>query len=965
MRHNNSPLPLSAPVAPLTVCVVAHTHWDREWYHGAARFRQRLVALIDALLDGGASPEAPFLLDGQAVTLRDYLVVRPERATALSVALRKGAIEAGPWFVLADTLIPCGEALVRNLEAGARVLAQLGPVLPPPIAYCPDTFGHPAALPLLATGFGLTTAIVWRGAGGPRHPLTDTFRWRGLDGSEVLVHHLPPDGYEFGSALPVEPAAAAARWATLCALFAARAHTGVVLLLNGADHHALQPDLPAALDALQVAAERSTGIDAPHATIKRTTLTAFAARLHEAVRAEMLPTVYGELRDSSGYTWTLGGTLATRAHQKRRNARLERLLLRDVEPWLVLAWLRATSVRNTAAQSDAPTAAHRATSSHAPVCARLTLAQLPALLHAAWETLLETHPHDTLCGCSTDAVARAMEVRQDSVATQAVGLRHAALEAALGHDPIAARTARPSLDGAPLTPIVLRNCCARPRSGLAELTLIDTVADVRVGPGSDRVAPSPLRAPAAPAALSGLIVQTLSARLRHLRRESPQHYPDNDLVRAHRVLAWVPAVPALGVRVLVTPEDLVADCPPAPSAVTTDREADGITLRNGHVLLRAGVQGLDITVGERTIRDACWLESQTDGGDSYTPSLRGTPIRLRCASVTARLNGPLRASVRMVWVLTPDRIDDGVRSDLASASEAVGAARRGARRGSVRAVMDLELDAESTVVRCVLRGVNRRRNHQLRLVWRTDVVGGHTVADAAFGPVGRFPIEAPFSSHEQAAPTMPMHRWCTTANEQRGVTVIGDGLAEVHASDGAVSLTVLRAIGELSRADLPERPGHAGWPVATPQSQAQGRFRARSALLLHGPLTSDTLALIRDAVDDTLLPLMGNTWRDLEVHALAAPDSRAIAGPALIGDAFEASAVTLARAGNALILRAVNLTDAAAYGAWYLPSDGPWLVTPCRLDEVPLAPTERCGRELTFPAGPRETITLHVAHAEP
>src|SRR4051794_29817004 len=34
----------------LEVYVVAHTHWDREWYHPAERFRQRLVALIDELL---------------------------------------------------------------------------------------------------------------------------------------------------------------------------------------------------------------------------------------------------------------------------------------------------------------------------------------------------------------------------------------------------------------------------------------------------------------------------------------------------------------------------------------------------------------------------------------------------------------------------------------------------------------------------------------------------------------------------------------------------------------------------------------------------------------------------------------------------------------------------------------------------------------------------------------------------
>src|SRR6185437_15054558 len=35
----------------MDVHVVTHTHWDREWYHPAEHFRQRLVALVDELLD--------------------------------------------------------------------------------------------------------------------------------------------------------------------------------------------------------------------------------------------------------------------------------------------------------------------------------------------------------------------------------------------------------------------------------------------------------------------------------------------------------------------------------------------------------------------------------------------------------------------------------------------------------------------------------------------------------------------------------------------------------------------------------------------------------------------------------------------------------------------------------------------------------------------------------------------------
>ncbi|MFO0072320.1 MAG: hypothetical protein ACK55A_09530, partial [Gemmatimonas sp.] len=515
----------SAETPPLRVCVVAHTHWDREWYHVAPRFRQRLVALVDALL---ADSTGPFLLDGQAITLRDYLRVRPEAEPALRHALRTRRLEAGPWYVLADNLIPGGEALVRNLEAGARVLRQLE-ALPPRVAYCPDSFGHPAAMPMVAAEFGLPVAVVWRGVGGRTHPRTDRFRWQAPNGSTVLAHHLPPDGYEFGSALPVAHEAATRRWAELEALWRQRTEGTVALLLNGADHHAAQPDLAEAITALQQAA-------GPRAHVERTTLEEWAARLSAAAVPPSLPIVVGELRDSYGYTWTLAGTTGTRAHQKRRNARLERGLLRDVEPWLALLRLQPESAAH----------APRAAAALPDPAARLTMAQLPALLHCAWEELLATHPHDTLCGCSVDTVARSMELQQDLVAEQGQGLREAALQQLLGYDPVAARQHVADFDW---RRVVLRNRAPRSRGGIAEVTLFETLGDEPVGPGSAgaTVAEAPgtttgaLFAPPAP------VHQRLGTHRTRLRRESPQHYPDNDLVRAHRLLLWVPPVPALGI----------------------------------------------------------------------------------------------------------------------------------------------------------------------------------------------------------------------------------------------------------------------------------------------------------------------------------------------------------------------------------------------------------------------------------
>ena len=408
------------------VHVLAHTHWDREWYLPAGRFRQRLGALIDELLDHPA-PSAPFLLDGQAVVLDDYAELRPDRVARLAAALRDGTLEAGPWYVLADELIPSGEALVRNLLAGRRTLHRFG-AEPPRVLYSPDAFGHAAALPSIARGFGMEVVVAWRGYGGPRWPASDTVRWQSSDGSAVTLFHLPPDGYEFGSSLPVYATAAFERWRAMHAVLARRSRTGLLLIQNGADHHARQVGYDDAFRALVAAAAPTP--------VERVSLASFSAELLRRASRASLPTVRGELRDSYGYTWTLQGTFATRARQKRRNAQVERLLVRDAEPWAALA-------------------------------ARGGLGSRRHVTDAAWRTVLLSHPHDTLCGCSIDDVARAMDARLDDAMAQATGIRDDAVLALIGHDAVAARTRKPDWRSL----MLVRNRAARSRGGIAELEI--------------------------------------------------------------------------------------------------------------------------------------------------------------------------------------------------------------------------------------------------------------------------------------------------------------------------------------------------------------------------------------------------------------------------------------------------------------------------------------------------------------
>ena len=65
-----------------SVAVVAHTHWDREWYAPYEHFRARLTSVLDevlSLLESDPSYRY-FLLDGQMAMIDDYLEVRPEAA---------------------------------------------------------------------------------------------------------------------------------------------------------------------------------------------------------------------------------------------------------------------------------------------------------------------------------------------------------------------------------------------------------------------------------------------------------------------------------------------------------------------------------------------------------------------------------------------------------------------------------------------------------------------------------------------------------------------------------------------------------------------------------------------------------------------------------------------------------------------------------------------------------------------
>jgi hypothetical protein len=559
----------------------------------------------------------------------------------------------------------------------------------------------------------------------------------------------------------------------------------------------------------------------------------------------------------------------------------------------------------------------------------------------AWRSVLLSHPHDTLCGCSIDEVARAMDTRLDDAMTQAAGIREDAVLDLVGHDATAARTRKPDWRSL----VLVRNRAARPRGGIAELEVETFLADVSVGPGS--TPPDRVRHVVSPRLAHGDVpVQLLATRRANRRIESTRHYPDNDLVEIRRVVAWLPPVAGYSVTPFALDEGKGIAAPLEPAVTGTSEALDNGTLRV-HLEVDRTIT-IAASDGSWSIARAIAIENVGDRGDLYTHSPFG-PLRVEDRFLRARLvhTGPLRAELETRWrIVMP----------LAADRRLAGARREGSGAGYIDVRIRLRLDAGSPFLRVVVDGVNGATSHRLRVRVRTDVTNAEVWADAAFGPVERRPILASEDERriELPPPTAPLHRYVSLFGAERGTTVYSDGLAEYEAdATGDVAVTLVRSVGDLSRNDLAERPGNAGWPVPTPEAQMLGPFAAELALFVHGPRDAATVDLIERTADDVLVPLVGTTLRS------AIADHAAAGGLELEGRGLAFSTAKESEDGEWLVLRCVNVTDESVSGRWRLPFDGREARL-ARLDETPLGEASLAGRSIDFAAGPRAVVTILV-----
>jgi mannosylglycerate hydrolase len=257
----------------------------------------------------------------------------------------------------------------------------------------------------------------------------------------------------------------------------------------------------------------------------------------------------------------------------------------------------------------------------------------------------------------------------------------------------------------------------------------------------------------------------------------------------------------------------------------------------------------------------------------------------------------------------------------------------------------LELHAGERFLRVAHEIDNRARDHRLRAHFPLPAQVDGSDAECAFAVVHR-DLTAEGGIHEFGLPTFPSRRFVDASDGSAGLALLHDGLLEYEIVDDGreLAITLLRAVGYLSRTEPQLRPNPAGPPDALEGPQLFGAQRAEYAVFLH---PGDWRAAeCYGAADAFLVPFERARLSPRSDH------TREITGAALRIDGAEVSAVR--RVPGGLVVRVFR--TAADTGAVTLEHEG----VPARGFVVDLRGQPISAFEGTVELRPFEIATLQI-----
>ncbi|HAQ2150958.1 TPA: alpha-mannosidase [Enterococcus faecium] len=779
------------------VYIISHSHWDREWYMAYEQHHMRLIELIDDLLElFEVDPSFnSFHLDGQTIILDDYLQVRPEKRQAIQQAINEGKLRIGPFYILQDDFLISSESNVRNMLIGMEESRKWGtPVM---LGYFPDTFGNMGQTPQLMKQAGISAAAFGRGVkpiGFDNQVLEaenyssqySEMWWKGPD-QTAIFGLLFANWYSNGNEIPVEKEAALAFWKQKLADAEQYASTNHLLMMNGVDHQPVQKDIS---KAIHLANELFPDYEFIHSNF-----TDYLEAVQKDV-PEDLGSVEGELTSQETDGWyTLANTASARVYLKQWNTKVQRQLENITEPLATMAYEVSGNYPHDQ-------------------------------LDYAWKTLMQNHPHDSICGCSVDSVHREMIPRFEKA--DEVGKY-------LAQDSLEQLTAAIDTTGFPKDsfPFVIVNTAGMDKTGEAEITI--ELERKRFAEGIpeqlyQELENLPKRKYHVETKSGATIPAILSEETVQFGYDLPKdRFRVPYMARMIKVTLPLENMPAFSWETFALVEG---------EAKAEEKETmihqSGRIIENGPLHLTIEKNGTITMEDRKNKRKLNNLHIFEDIGDIGNEYIFKQPFCDQPILSSNKENPEVKVlvdtpEIAKISILQEMEIPVSADERLEKEQQMVVEFRyRKAERSKekrilqIKTIMTIRKDSKKIDFETTLD--NQMKDHRLRVLFPTKLHVEHHEADSIFEVVKR-PNHV---SKSWENPTNPQHQqaFVNIHDEEYGVTVGNFGLNEYEVTeDGQIAVTLLRSVGEL---------GDWGY-FPTPEAQCLGEHRFNYSIELHGP----------------------------------------------------------------------------------------------------------------------------------
>lgn len=714
---------------------ISHTHWDREWYQPFEKFRYKLVALIDNLLDLlDRDPNfAYFHLDGQTIVLEDYYALRPGKKERLEQHIQEGRILVGPWYQQNDLYLTSAESTVRNLIEGIGASRKLGGEMK--VGYLPDHFGLMGQMPQIFRSVGVDNCVHGRGFDYQTHQVP-FYHWRSPDGSEVtgiFLYHW----YNSAQRLPADSIQLKSMFDGMREREEKINHSPHYAMMNGVDHLEAQDDLSEMLEKLRDMYGQE--LDIVHDTLPN-----YVGRVQQHIRhmpKETYPVIEGELREAYEYS-ILAGTLSSRVYLKQANLECHDLIEKWMEPLSV--WCRLLELDPYDADA----------------------------LRYYWKLYMENHPHDSICGCSQDAVhdhmmdrfARLKELADEVITRKLVIL--------------AKQIAGDSFVKEDLKLFVVNTSqleAMRVEQTPVYFPAEDEVADFSIVDEQGHEVP----------------YRVVSERPARMQIISPINLPGD--LKVKRVdIQWRPQVPALGYHTYrVRPNQAGARVRDAPADAVNRNALHGWkapVLENDRVKVEIQPDGTFHMTNKHT--GVTWMnqgqiQDAGDRGDLYVfLHIAGEKPKVWRDTVeaTSFISNALfqEYTYQFSWEL-PEGLD---HTGMARAAKTVAS----------EFTVTLRLDRDAELVGMKVEVDNRAKDHRIRMLFPAESAARHVLAGSQFDVVKRSWDSG--KQWKRDANSQPFWKWFAPVYDQGGVAVFAKGLHDYEMIDEGrtAGVTLLRCV---------------------------------------------------------------------------------------------------------------------------------------------------------------------------